>query len=158
MPQALCVGIRLARRVGFPSIWSGSGQVRFHGLSNLENNEGVMRQADARGMGIVPMRPLTSGSVPSARDARLFQIHAEEVGRLLLNYVLSDPYVDAVLIGTAQSALCRGQQCQLGRHRLPVRPGRGARAAYPFSECKHPPPQSLPVRTVLRSEGSSPGS
>jgi aryl-alcohol dehydrogenase-like predicted oxidoreductase len=67
--------------------------------SDWENNEGVIRQADARGMGIVLMRPLTSGVFQRLMADTFPEIDVLDVGRLLLNYVLSDPYVDVALIG-----------------------------------------------------------
>jgi aryl-alcohol dehydrogenase-like predicted oxidoreductase len=78
-------------------------QVRYNLMyqhpSDFENNQGVIRQADAQGMGIVLMRPMTSG-VFQRLMARVFpRIDADAVGRLLLNYVLSDPYIDVALVG-----------------------------------------------------------
>ena len=67
--------------------------------SDFENNEGVIRQADAQGMGIILMRPLTSGVFQRLMKQTFPEIDTERVGRLLLNYVLSDPYVDVALIG-----------------------------------------------------------
>ena len=67
--------------------------------SDFENNEGVIRQADAQGMGIILMRPLTSGVFQRLMKQTFPEIDGERVGRLLLNYVLSDPYVDVALIG-----------------------------------------------------------
>jgi aryl-alcohol dehydrogenase-like predicted oxidoreductase len=67
--------------------------------SDWENNEGVVRQADAQGMGIILMRPLTSGVFQRLMQQAFPEIDGERVGRLLLNYVLSDPYVDVALIG-----------------------------------------------------------
>ena len=67
--------------------------------SDWENNEGIIRQADAQGMGIVLMRPLTSGVFQRLMAKTFPQIDVLEVGKLLLNYVLSDPYVDVALIG-----------------------------------------------------------
>ncbi len=78
-------------------------QVRYNLMfqhpSDFENNEGIIRQADAQGMGIVLMRPMTSGVFQRLMAMTFPQIPQEEVGRLLLNYVLSDPYVDVALIG-----------------------------------------------------------
>jgi len=67
--------------------------------SDWENNEGVIRQADAQGMGIVLMRPLTSGVFQRLMADAFPEIDVLDVGRLLLNYVLSDPYVDVALVG-----------------------------------------------------------
>jgi aryl-alcohol dehydrogenase-like predicted oxidoreductase len=67
--------------------------------SDWHNNEGIIRQADAQGMGIVLMRPLTSGVFQRLMAQTFPQIDVLDVGKLLLNYVLSDPYVDVALIG-----------------------------------------------------------
>ncbi|MBN1642004.1 MAG: aldo/keto reductase, partial [Anaerolineae bacterium] len=78
-------------------------QVRYNLMyqhpSDWENDEGVIRQADALGMGIVLMRPLTSGVFQRLMARAFPQIDVLDVGRLLLNYVLSDPYVDVALVG-----------------------------------------------------------
>jgi aryl-alcohol dehydrogenase-like predicted oxidoreductase len=78
-------------------------QIRYNLLyehpSDWENNEGVIRQAEALGMGIILMRPLTSGVFQRLMAQTFPQVDTLEVGRLLLNYVLSDPYVDVALVG-----------------------------------------------------------
>jgi aryl-alcohol dehydrogenase-like predicted oxidoreductase len=78
-------------------------QVRYNLMyqhpSDFENNEGIIRLADARGMGIILMRPMTSGVFQRLMAMTFPQVSEEEVGQLLLNYVLSDPYVDVALIG-----------------------------------------------------------
>lgn len=78
-------------------------QVRYNLMyqhpSDWETGAGIMRQAEAQGMGIVLMRPLTSGVFQRLMAQAFPQIDPLEVGRLLLNYVLSDPYVDVALIG-----------------------------------------------------------
>ena len=70
--------------------------------SDWENSEGVIRQADAQGMGIVLMRPLTSGVFQRLMAEAFPEIDVLAVGRLLLNYVLSDPYVDVALVGVRE--------------------------------------------------------
>ncbi len=50
-------------------------------------------------MGIVLMRPMTSGVFQRLMAQAFPQIDVLDVGKLLLNYVLSDPYVDVALIG-----------------------------------------------------------
>jgi len=71
--------------------------------SDWENGEGIIRQADALGMGIILMRPMTS-NVFQRLMARTFpQLDTMDVGRLLLNYVLSDPFVDVALIGMRET-------------------------------------------------------
>jgi predicted aldo/keto reductase-like oxidoreductase len=72
--------------------------------SDWHNNQGVIRQAEEHEMGIILMRPLTSGVFQrlmawAAETAALPEIDVLDVGRLLLNYVLSDPYVDVVSAG-----------------------------------------------------------
>ena len=78
-------------------------QVRYNIMyqhpSDWENNEGIIRQAEAQGMGIILMRPMTSGVFQRLMAETFPGIDQEAVGRLLLNYVLSDPYVDVALIG-----------------------------------------------------------
>jgi aryl-alcohol dehydrogenase-like predicted oxidoreductase len=78
-------------------------QVRYNLLyqhpSDFENNQGIIRQADAQGLGIVLMRPMTSGVFQRLMAQTFPQIDTLDVGRLLLNYVLSDPYVDVALVG-----------------------------------------------------------
>jgi len=53
-------------------------------------------------MGIVLMRPMTSGVFQRLMKQSFPQIDTFEVGRLLLNYVLSDPYVDVALVGVRE--------------------------------------------------------
>ena len=73
--------------------------------SDWHNNTGVIRQAEEQGMGVILMRPLTSGVFQRliaeawAAGAAAPEIDVLDVGRLLLNYVLSDPYVDVALVG-----------------------------------------------------------
>ncbi len=67
--------------------------------SDWENNQGIIRQADAQGMGVILMRSMTSGVFQRLMAQAFPQIDMLEVGRLLLNYVLSDPYVDVALVG-----------------------------------------------------------
>jgi aryl-alcohol dehydrogenase-like predicted oxidoreductase len=78
-------------------------QVRYNLMyqhpSDWHNDEGVIRQADAQGMGIVLMRPLTSGVFQRLMAQTFPQIDVLDIGKLLLNYVLSDPYVDVALVG-----------------------------------------------------------
>jgi hypothetical protein len=50
-------------------------------------------------MGIILMRPLTSGVFQRLMADAFPEIDTLKVGRLLLNYVLSDPYVDVALVG-----------------------------------------------------------
>ena len=50
-------------------------------------------------MGIILMRPLTSGVFQRLMAEAFPEVDVLDVGRLLLNYVLSDPYVDVALAG-----------------------------------------------------------
>jgi predicted aldo/keto reductase-like oxidoreductase len=68
-------------------------------VSDWHNNTGIIRQAEERGMGIILMRPLTSGVFQRLMAEVFPEIDVLRVGRLLLNYVLSDPYVDVALVG-----------------------------------------------------------
>ena len=68
-------------------------------VSDWHNNQGIIRQADEQGMGIILMRPLTSGVFQRLMAEAFPKIDVLDVGRLLLNYVLSDPYVDVALVG-----------------------------------------------------------
>jgi predicted aldo/keto reductase-like oxidoreductase len=67
--------------------------------SDWHNNQGIIRQAEEQGMGIILMRPLTSGVFQRLMAEAFPEIDVRDVGRLLLNYVLSDPYVDVALVG-----------------------------------------------------------
>jgi predicted aldo/keto reductase-like oxidoreductase len=67
--------------------------------SDWHNNTGVIRQAEEQGMGVILMRPLTSGVFQRLMAEAFPEIDVLDVGRLLLNYVLSDPYMDVALVG-----------------------------------------------------------
>ena len=71
----------------------------FQHPSDWHNNTGVIRQAKEQEMGVILMRPLTSGVFQRLMAEAFPQIDVLDVGRLLLNYVLSDPYVDVALVG-----------------------------------------------------------
>ena len=70
--------------------------------SDYETGAGIIRQADAQGMGIIVMRPMTSGIFQKLMAQTFPQIETMKVGRLLLNYVLSDPFVDVALVGVRE--------------------------------------------------------
>jgi predicted aldo/keto reductase-like oxidoreductase len=70
--------------------------------SDWHSNLGVIRQAEEQGMGIILMRPLTSGVFQRLMAEAFPEIDVLDVGRLLLNYVLSDPYVDVALVGVRE--------------------------------------------------------
>jgi hypothetical protein len=84
-------------------------QVRYNLMyqhpSDYENDQGIIRQADASGMGIILMRPLTSGVFQRLISRSFPQLSAADVGRFLLNYVLSDEYVDVALLGVRDPEL-----------------------------------------------------
>ena len=89
--------------------------------SDWHNNTGVIRQADEQGMGIILMRPLTSGVFQRLMADAFPEIDTLKIGRLLLNYVLSDPYVDVALVAgrrarnaTPRAALFGVEQRELG--------------------------------------------
>lgn len=67
--------------------------------SDWHNDTGVIRQAEEQGMEIILMCPLTSGVFQCLMADAFPEIDVLDVGRLLLNYVLSDPYVDVALLG-----------------------------------------------------------
>jgi predicted aldo/keto reductase-like oxidoreductase len=70
--------------------------------SDWHNNTGVIRQAEKQGMGVILMQPLTSGVFRRLMADAFPEIDVLDVGRLLLNDVLSDPYVDVVLVGVRE--------------------------------------------------------
>ena len=59
----------------------------------------MIRQAKEQEMGVILMHPLTSGVFQRLMAEAFPEIGVLDVGRLLLNYVLSDPYVDVALVG-----------------------------------------------------------
>jgi len=71
--------------------------------SDWHNDTGVIRQAKEQGMGVILMRPLTSGVFQRLMAEAFPEIDTLKVGRLLLNYVLSDPYVDVALTGVRET-------------------------------------------------------
>jgi len=71
--------------------------------SDWHNDTGIIRQAEEQGMGIILMRPLTSGVFQRLMTEAFPEIDTLKVGRLLLlNYVLTDPYVDVALTGVRE--------------------------------------------------------
>jgi aryl-alcohol dehydrogenase-like predicted oxidoreductase len=69
------------------------------------NDAGVMREAEARGMGIVTMRTLTSGIFQKLmRQVFPAALAPAELDRLCLGYVLSNPLVDVAIIGMRRAA------------------------------------------------------
>jgi aryl-alcohol dehydrogenase-like predicted oxidoreductase len=69
------------------------------------NDAGVMREAEARGMGIVTMRTLTSGIFQKLmRQVFPDAMALAELDRLCLRYVLSNPLVDVAIVGMRRAA------------------------------------------------------
>ena len=73
-------------------------KLMYQHVSNWHNNTGIIRQAEEQEMGIILMRPLTSGVFQRLMADAFPQLNVLDVGWLLLNYVLSDPYVDVALV------------------------------------------------------------
>ncbi|MFB3881645.1 MAG: aldo/keto reductase [Armatimonadota bacterium] len=71
----------------------------YQGACDFINEQGVMREAEAQGMGIVIMRPMTSGIFQRLMKAAFPQLSEPDLGAFLLNYVLSNPFVDVAIIG-----------------------------------------------------------
>lgn len=64
------------------------------------NERGVMFEAEAQGMGIVTMRSLTSGTFQKLMPAAFGSPpDPAQVHHLLLQYVLSNPFVDVAIVG-----------------------------------------------------------
>jgi uncharacterized protein len=63
------------------------------------NEEGIVREAEAQGMGIVTMRTLTSGTFQKTIRAAFPQLADADLDGFLLNYNLSNPLLDVVLVG-----------------------------------------------------------
>jgi hypothetical protein len=83
--------------------------------SDWYSNTGVIRQADEQGMGIILMRLLTSGVFQRLMAEAFPEIDVLDVGRLLLNYVLSDSYVDVALVGDDIESQAHQALTNLGR-------------------------------------------
>lgn len=71
----------------------------YQGACDFINEQGVMREAEAKGMGIVIMRPMTSGIFQRLMKGAFPQLSEPDLGAFLLNYVLSNPFVDVAIIG-----------------------------------------------------------
>jgi aryl-alcohol dehydrogenase-like predicted oxidoreductase len=63
------------------------------------NERGVMREAEAQNMGMVIMRPMTSGIFQRLMPQVFPQLADADLSGFLLNYVLSNPLVDVAIIG-----------------------------------------------------------
>ncbi len=66
-------------------------------------------------MGIILMRPLTSGVFQRLMAEAFPEIDVLDVGWLLLNYVLSDSYVDVALVGDDIESQAQQALTNLGR-------------------------------------------
>jgi hypothetical protein len=87
----------------------------FQHPSDWHNNQGIIRQAEEQGMGVILMRPLTSGVFQRLMTEAFPEIDVLDVGRLLLNYVLSDPYVDVALVSDDIESWAQQALTNLGR-------------------------------------------
>lgn len=65
---------------------------------------GVMREAEDQNMGIVTMRPLSSGIFQRLMARAFPQLADADLTAFLLNYVLSNPFVDVAIIGMRRAA------------------------------------------------------
>jgi aryl-alcohol dehydrogenase-like predicted oxidoreductase len=64
------------------------------------NEAGIIREAKARGMGVVTMRTLTSGIFQKLlRQSFPEAMAGLDLARFLLNFVLSNPLIDVALVG-----------------------------------------------------------
>lgn len=64
------------------------------------NQAGIIREAEARGMGVVTMRTLTSGIFQKLLcESFLDAVSGLDLDRFLLNFVLSNPLIDVALVG-----------------------------------------------------------
>ena len=63
------------------------------------DGRGVMREAEAHRMGIVVMRPMTSGICQRLLPQVFPQLAGADLNAFLLNYVLSNPFVDVAIVG-----------------------------------------------------------
>src|SRR5262249_42301490 len=100
------------------------------------NEAGIIREAKARGVGVVTMRTLTSGIFQQLMRRSFPEAMAgTNLDRFLLNYVLSNPLIDVALVGMrrteeveANNALSEDQSERLDlaalhiRHIEPSRP------------------------------------
>jgi len=73
--------------------------VMYQGGCDFINERGAMREAEAHNMGIVIMRPMTSGIFQRLMRRGFPQLSEADLGAFLLNYVLSNPFVDVAIIG-----------------------------------------------------------
>jgi len=78
-------------------------QVRYNFMyqhtCDFVNEEGIIREAKAKGMGIVTMRTLTSGTFQKVMRQAFSRLADVDLDAFLLNYNLSNPLLDVVLVG-----------------------------------------------------------
>jgi predicted aldo/keto reductase-like oxidoreductase len=87
----------------------------FQHASDWHNSQGIVRQAEERGMGIILMRPLTSGVIQRMMADGFPEIDILDVGHLPLHCVLSDTYVDVALVGDDIESQAHQALTNLGR-------------------------------------------
>jgi aryl-alcohol dehydrogenase-like predicted oxidoreductase len=63
------------------------------------NEAGIIRDAKRQGMGVVTMRSLTSGTFQQLMRRAFPQLKDADLDGFLLNYNLSNPFLDVVLVG-----------------------------------------------------------
>jgi len=85
-----------------PSSWDREITRSAHLQRLAQQHQRDPRRARARGVGVILMRPLTSGVFQRLMAQAFPQIDTLEVGKRLLNYVLSDSYVDVALTGVRE--------------------------------------------------------
>ncbi len=72
-----------------------------HSCDYVNENAGIVHQAEAQGMGIITMRTLTSGLFQRTMRAAFGSVADEiDMDEFCLNYVLSNPLIDVALVGT----------------------------------------------------------
>jgi aryl-alcohol dehydrogenase-like predicted oxidoreductase len=76
----------------------------YQGACDFINERGAMREAEAQQIGIVIMRPMTSGIFQRLMRRAFPQLSEADLGAFLLNYVLSNPFVDVAIIGMRRIA------------------------------------------------------
>jgi aryl-alcohol dehydrogenase-like predicted oxidoreductase len=76
----------------------------YQGSCDYVNDAGIIRDADRQGMGIVTMRSLTSGTFQQMMRRAFPQLQAADLDGFLLNYNLSNPFLDVVLVGMRRKA------------------------------------------------------
>jgi aryl-alcohol dehydrogenase-like predicted oxidoreductase len=78
-------------------------QVRYNFMyqctCDFVDSRGVMREAEGHRMGIVVMRPMTSGIFQRLLPQVFPQLAGADLPGFLLNYVLSNPFVDVAIVG-----------------------------------------------------------